>query len=69
MHVIYMLLCAILSALPGTSGVKSPPQMGFSSYNAYGVHITDTEVRATADAMASLGLRDLGYKFINVDGE
>jgi alpha-galactosidase len=44
------------------------PIMGWSSWNHYGTTITEAEVKANADALVSSGLRDLGYKFVNLDG-
>ena len=49
--------------------VRSPPQLGWGSYNAVGVHATDALVRATADALVALGLADLGYHFLVVDDQ
>ena len=41
--------------------------MGWNSWNHYGARITDAEVRATADAVASNGMREAGYLYINID--
>ncbi len=43
------------------------PPMGWNSWNVYGAAISDSIVRRIADAMDSLGLRDYGYSYINID--
>lgn len=44
------------------------PLMGWGSWNHYDKRVTEADVRANADALVSLGLRDLGYTFVNIDG-
>lgn len=46
--------------------VKTPP-MGWSSWNTFGEDINEQIVMETADAMAELGLRDLGYTYVSID--
>lgn len=43
------------------------PVMGWSSWNTYHVDISDPLIRSQADAMVRLGLKDVGYKYINID--
>lgn len=43
------------------------PTMGWSSWNTYRVHISDTIICRQADAMVSSGLRDAGYRYVNID--
>ena len=43
------------------------PTMGWSSWNTYGVNISDALIRRQADAMVSKGLKDVGYNHINID--
>ena len=60
------------------------PPMGWNSWNTFGCTIDEGTVRAQADAMVSIitnsstgenskvpagSLRDLGYEFVNIDGE
>lgn len=45
---------------------KSPP-MGWSSWNKFAEHIDDATVRAMTDWMVSSGLRDAGYRYVNID--
>ncbi len=43
------------------------PTMGWSSWNTYRVHISDSLIMSQADAMVASGLRDAGYDHINID--
>ncbi len=52
---------------PIPSKLAATPPMGWSSWNKFAEHIDDKTVRAMADAMASSGLRDAGYTYINID--
>ena len=42
------------------------PPMGWNSWDAYGTTVTEAEVRANADAMAS-GLKQYGWQYIVID--
>ena len=44
-----------------------PPVMGWSSWNTYHVNISDTLIMRQADAMVAKGLKDVGYRYINID--
>ena len=41
--------------------------MGFNSWNFYHCNIDENTVKAIADAMASSGMLDAGYKYVNID--
>lgn len=45
---------------------RTPP-MGWSSWNKFAEHIDDKTIRAMADAMVAMGLRDAGYTYVNID--
>ncbi|MGM9802998.1 MAG: alpha-galactosidase D [Muribaculaceae bacterium] len=45
----------------------APPVMGWSSWNTYRVHISDSLIMRQADALVATGLRDAGYSYINID--
>jgi len=53
----------------GPREVKSPetPTMGWSSWNAYRVNISDKLIMKQADLMVELGLDKCGYKYVNID--
>ncbi len=48
-------------------GLALTPPMGWSSWNSFADRIDDTTIRAIADAMVSTGLRDAGYRYVNID--
>lgn len=45
----------------------APPLMGWSSWNAFRVHISEDIIKGQADLLVEKGLKDAGYKFINID--
>lgn len=46
--------------------IRTPP-MGFNSWNFYHCNIDENTVRAIADAMVKNGMRDVGYRYVNID--
>lgn len=60
-------LYALLLALPLCAVADNPPLMGWSSWNTYGFQINDSVIKAQADAMVWLGLKECGYNHINID--
>lgn len=60
-----LLFCAI-GANAQTNYVE-PPIMGWSSWNTYRVNINEELIKKQTDAMVSLGLKDVGYSYINID--
>lgn len=64
-----LLLCAC-GAEDGTTQRVTPirpPVMGWSSWNAFAVNISDSIIMHQADLLAELGLKDAGYNHVNVD--
>lgn len=53
--------------LRAAAQVAEPPIMGWSSWNTYRVNISDSLICRQADAMASNGLKEAGYRYINID--
>lgn len=51
------------------SGVHAydPPTMGWSSWNTYGFQISEQLIMSQTSAMVDKGLKDVGYKYINID--
>jgi alpha-galactosidase len=41
--------------------------MGWNSWNAHSCAVTETDIRAAADALVETGLRDAGYEYVVVD--
>lgn len=67
----YLLILAIGAGLLSSCGEKSthvkPPMMGWSSWNAYMVDISDSIISHQADLMVEKGLLEAGYAFVNID--
>jgi alpha-galactosidase len=43
------------------------PQMGWNSWNKFQSHINEQLIREIADAMATNGMKDAGYQYVNLD--
>ncbi|KAF9003997.1 glycoside hydrolase superfamily [Cyathus striatus] len=43
------------------------PALGWNSWNAYGGNINETKILAAANQFVSLGLKDVGYQYVNID--
>lgn len=56
----------VLKTLAPNGLAKTPP-MGWNSWNKFRTRIDDKTVREIADAMVASGMRDAGYKYINID--
>lgn len=50
-----------------SKGSALTPPMGWNSWNAFGKNIDETLLRQVADAMTANGMRDAGYRYINID--
>ena len=61
------LIATALTASAQTYRTEKAPLMGWSSWNTYGLRINEDLIKEQADAMASSGLKDAGYLFINID--
>lgn len=61
-------LLAVASAqLTSPDGVGRLPALGWSSWNEYGCDINETVFLETAQLIVDLGLKDLGYEYVNID--
>ena len=49
------------------NGLARTPPMGWNSWNKFASRVDDQIVRSIADAMASNGMKDAGYQYINID--
>src|SRR5471030_1621374 len=43
------------------------PPMGWNSWNKFAGNINEDLIRQTADAMATNGMKDAGYQYVNID--
>ena len=53
--------------IPAASDPKIRPLMGWSSWNTFAVKISEEIIAETARAMATNGLKDAGYTYVNID--
>ncbi len=49
------------------NGLAKTPPMGWNSWNKFQSKVSDKLVREIADAMASNGMKDAGYVYVNID--
>lgn len=49
------------------NGLAQTPPMGWNSWNKFASRVDDPGVRATADAIASNGMKEAGYLYVNID--
>ena len=55
------------SKIPAAPDPKIRPLMGWSSWNTFGVDISEEIILGTAQAMATNGLKTAGYTYVNID--
>ena len=46
---------------------RRTPVMGWSSWSVYACDVHEEGIKAQADAIVALGLRDAGYEYIDID--
>ena len=49
------------------NGLAKTPPMGWNSWNKFHGRVDDASVRGVADAIASNGMKDAGYIYVNID--
>ena len=49
------------------NGLAKTPPMGWNSWNKFACNVNEQVIRATADAIASNGMRQAGYEYIVID--
>jgi alpha-galactosidase len=47
--------------------IAATPPMGWNSWNTFQCNISESLIKATADAMVSSGMQAAGYRYINID--
>ena len=55
------------ASTPQATSLAPTPPMGWNSWNKFGCRIDEQLIRETADAMVSSGMKDAGYKYVNID--
>lgn len=64
---LYLSLAVALSTCADRQEYVRPPLMGWNSWNAYMVDISDSIIMNAADMMIAKGLKDAGYDHVNID--
>jgi alpha-galactosidase len=62
-----VLFCTNGAVLGQDPTLARTPPMGWNSWNHFACKVTEADVRAAADAIASNGMKDAGYIFVNID--
>jgi len=57
----------VVVATAPAGGLAPTPPMGWNSWNKFGCRIDEQLIRGTADAMVSSGMKDAGYRYVNID--
>ena len=52
---------------PAARTLTPTPPMGFNNWNAFGCDVTEALIKETADIFVTSGLRDAGYRYVNID--
>lgn len=64
---IFLVFALIVSCTSHQPQAVKPPLMGWSSWNAYMVDISDSIIMHQADLIVKRGLKDAGYGNVNID--
>jgi alpha-galactosidase len=62
-----LLMAASAAHAQKFEGLADTPQMGWNSWNKFACDINEQLIRDTADALVKNGMRDAGYRYINID--
>jgi alpha-galactosidase len=66
-----IVVCFVVTAFLPVAAASSPavatPPMGWNSWNHFACKVTAADVQAAADAIASNGMKDAGYIYVNID--
>lgn len=66
--VLAALLAGSASGVHPARGRLAPtPPMGWSSWNKFGCGVDEQVIEQTADALVSSGMREAGYRYVNID--
>ena len=66
---LFFLLCAagVSASAQKFEQLAPTPPMGWNSWNKFACDVNEQLIRETADAMATNGMKDAGYQYINID--
>ena len=57
----------LVQGLVSPDGTGRLPALGWNSWNEYGCDIREDLFLAVAEKIVSLGLKDVGYEYVNID--
>jgi len=57
----------VLPSIPPSKAVGRLPALGWNTWNAYRREISEEKVFAAAQTFVTLGLREAGYEYVNID--
>jgi alpha-galactosidase len=67
---LFVPLLSLGTATPAAAlgnGLALTPPMGFNDWNAYGCNVSESLIKATAQAMRTNGMQAAGYTYVNID--
>lgn len=67
MIAVVFLYTGLGAALGLQNGLGLTPQMGWNSWNQFRCNVNETVIKSAAYMLATSGLRDLGYVYVNID--
>src|SRR6202034_2234088 len=59
--------CILPAAATDSKAAAATPPMGWNSWNHFACKVTAADIRSAADAIASNGMKDAGYIYVNID--
>ncbi len=65
--VLFLCLCIAGIAKHAYGQVAMTPPMGWNSFNYFSHNVTDKDIRDAADQMVAMGMKDVGYTYVNID--
>jgi alpha-galactosidase len=68
-RILFILACVVCVSARGQKfeQLDQTPQMGWNSWNKFQCDVNEELIRETADAMATNGMKDAGYQYVNID--
>ena len=62
-----LFILSLANALVSPGGIGRLPALGWNSWNEYYCDISEDVFIGVAEKLTSLGLKDLGYQYVNID--
>jgi len=64
---VMLVLLMMAPTAPAQTQVAATPPMGWNSWNHFACKVTAADVRGAADAIATNGMKEAGYIYVNID--